>query len=362
MLRINKQGVGLWCAKTKINGKTLNTSLGHYPEMSAATARFKKEEWLKSVRLVTNDAGDKYTLAEAYEEWSARKRATLKRFDMLDVRFRRYVLPLLGGCKMKDLTAYTFIQAWRPYEDRGMIRTLQIISGYVRQLAIFVENTGRVEGLHDLTHITSNYVRTKPVEHRAAVTPAELSDVFYTLERNGCPRSMTWNALMTVFYTLSRVNEIVSMEWSWVDFDNKVITFPEKIMKKGRPHTVPMSRQLIALLNSLPHVSEYVFASYGKLGHVVLTAPNRLLYDHGLTGRQTVHGIRSIGASWMAERGVAVDIAESCLAHVTGNATRMAYQRSEFLEQRRPVMQEWCDYVEQCRNEALTRIKTEAEK
>lgn len=362
ILRINKKGIGLWCAKTKLNGKTYNTSFGHYPDVSVATARQMKNDWIRGIRLEDNSAGENYTLQQAYEEWSERKRVTLYNFNKLESRFKMHILPLLGHRKLKDLTAYTFIQAWKPLEEQGKIPTLQALSSDIRQLAIFVQNTGRVGDMHDLTHISQNYVRTKPVEHRIAVTPAELPDIFYTLEHNGCPHGMPWHVFMGVFYTLGRSSEVSAMKWSWVDFDAKVIRFPAESMKMKRPHDVPMSTQLITLLESLPRVNECVFSSNSATGHVDHTSANVMMFRYGLRGRQCIHGIRSIGSSWMAENDVPEEVAEACLAHASGNTVRRAYQRSELLEKRRPVMQAWCDYVEQCRLQALERIKAETEK
>ncbi|MDY6421004.1 MAG: hypothetical protein SPL03_10730, partial [Succinivibrio dextrinosolvens] len=71
------------------------------------------------------------------------------------------------------------------------------------------------------------------------------------------------------------------------------------------------------------------------------------------------HGIRSIGSTWFALNNYPVDLSEACLSHVTESAVRRAYQRSDFLEKRRPLMQDWCDYVDRCRADAHKRINDE---
>ena len=58
----------------------------------------------------------------------------------------------------------------------------------------------------------------------------------------------------------------------------------------------------------------------------------------------TVHGFRSSARSWMADQGVAFEVAEAALAHTTGGVVA-AYQRSSMLERRRPVMAAWAAYV-----------------
>lgn len=364
MFDYTKKGSALWCAKTKFAGKTYNRSFGHYPEVTPAAARLQKDEWVAAVRSEQNDAGENYTLRQAYEDWAERKRLTTPSFDQIAARFELHILPALGGRKLKELTAYTFIKAWRPLEEQGKITTLQCLSCYIRQIAVFVQNTGRVEDMHDLTHISQNYARSVPIQHRPAVKPQELSEIFYVMEGKPYPHGMPWLAFLMILYTLSRSGEVCRMEWDWIDFESKVIHFPAAVMKMRRPHDVPIATQLETLLKGIPHTSKYVFTSCKstaeKVIHVSHMSIATLLGSTPLKGRQCPHGVRSIGASWMAENNVPEEVAEACLAHASGNAVRRAYQRSEFLEQRRPVMQAWCDYVEQCRLQAMERIKKES--
>jgi hypothetical protein len=59
----------------------------------------------------------------------------------------------------------------------------------------------------------------------------------------------------------------------------------------------------------------------------------------------TVHGMRSAARSWMADQGVAFELAEAALGHQVGNAVVQAYQRSSMLERRRPVLAAWATFV-----------------
>lgn len=362
-LRISPKGTALWCAKTKLAGKTYNCSLGHYPEITAATARVEKNLWIKDIRADDVNAGEDYTFAQAYHDWAERKRHTVKDFDTLDRSMKLHILDILGHRKLKDLTAFTFIKALAPLEDQEHFAMLKRLTSIVRQIAVFVQNTGRVDEIHDLTHISQNYVRTKPARHQPAVAPDKLSDVFYTLEGNHCRHGMLWAALLTLIYTLSRTKEVCLMKWDWIDFDNKVIHFPAEIMKMKLPHDVPLSTQLKKLLQSIPRKNDFVFVSEHITADGKPINPRSLngaLADYGLRGIQSAHGFRSVGASWMAENDIPMEVAEACLAHASGSAVRRAYQRSELLEKRRPVMQAWCDYVEQCREKALEKILEKA--
>lgn len=364
-IRIAPTGTATWYAKAKQNNKTLNKCLGNYPAVSVAMARQAKNEWIKTISVIPDiSANVSYTVREAFNDWYDKKKLVARSFEYMKLRVERHILPIFGDIQLKDLTAYALITAWKPLEDKGQIETLRKLCDYVKDMAIFVQNTGRLEEMHDLTHIKVNYPR-KQAEHLAAVTPKELPELFYALECKPRVYGVVWNAMLTQFYTLSRPGEIAEMKWDWIDFDNAVIRFPAEIMKTGRIHEVPMSKQLKILLQSMPRVYEYVFTSdhFKRKGEPINRESVRLMFSKaGLGGIQTAHGIRSIGATWLAEQGYREDVAEMCLAHSSDNQVRKAYQRSDFLEKRRPIMQDWCDYVDHCRAEAHEKIRKELTK
>ena len=364
-IRIAPTGTATWYAKAKQNNKTLNKCLGNYPAVSVAMARQAKNEWIKTISVIPDiSANASYTVREAFNDWYDKKKLVARSFEYMKLGVVRHILPIFGDIQLKDLTAYALITAWKPREDKGQVETLRKLCDYVKDMAIFVQNTGRLEEMHDLTHIKVNYPR-KQAEHLAAVTPKELPELFYALECKPRVYGVVWNAMLTQFYTLSRPGEIAEMKWDWIDFDNEVIRFPAEIMKTGRVHEVPMSKQLKILLQGMPRVYEYVFTSdhFKRKGEPINRESVRLMFSKaGLGGIQTVHGIRSIGATWLAEQGYREDVAEMCLAHSSDNQVRKAYQRSDFLEKRRPIMQDWCDYVDHCRAEAHEKIRKELTK
>lgn len=363
-IRIAPTGTATWYAKAKQNNKTLNKCLGNYPAVTVAMARQAKNEWIKTISVIPNiSASASYTVREAFNDWYDKKKLVARSFEYMKLRVERHILPIFGNIQLKDLTAYALITAWKPLEEKGQIETLRKLCDYVKDMAVFVQNTGRLEEMHDLTHIKVNYPR-KQAEHLAAVTPKELPELFYALECKPRVYGVVWNAMLTQFYTLSRPGEIAELKWDWIDFDNEVIRFPAEIMKTNRVHEVPMSRQLKVLLQNMPKVYEYVFTSdhFKRKGAPINRESVRLMFSKaGLGGVQTAHGIRSIGATWLAEQGIREDVAELCLAHSSDNQVRKAYQRSDFLEKRRPIMQDWCDYVDHCRAEAHKKIKSELE-
>ena len=126
-------------------------------------------------------------------------------------------------------------------------------------------------------------------------------------------------------------------------------------MKMKRSHRVPISKQLKKLLEHRAKVSEFILFSPRNLEkHILPDTLEKFLRTHGFRGVLVPHGVRSIGRTWMSETRVPFDVAELCLAHAVGSQTVQAYDRSDLLEERKKVMQEWCDFVETCFNQKKT--------
>jgi len=127
-------------------------------------------------------------------------------------------------------------------------------------------------------------------------------------------------------------------------------------MKGGRRgHIVPLSTQAIRLLNKMKSITggeRYVFQSEIKANQAInpQTANRaiKLLAGGKYAGKLTAHGLRAIASTYLNEQLVNYDVVEACLSHIIADQTRKAYNRSDYLEQRAPVMQQWGDYVERC--------------
>jgi integrase len=116
---------------------------------------------------------------------------------------------------------------------------------------------------------------------------------------------------------------------------------PASRMKTQKPHDVPLSEQALRLLGEQTTKNLYVFPGRPR-APLSTMAMSMLLRRTGVDA--TVHGFRSSARSWMADQGVAFELAEACLAHTTSGLVA-AYQRSSLLAPRRPLMQSWSDFV-----------------
>ena len=138
--------------------------------------------------------------------------------------------------------------------------------------------------------------------------------------------------------------------WDEIDLEAATWTIPESRMKAGVEHRVPLSEQALDVLRRAAQQrggSGYVFPAQqsetSPLGDMALTA---VLRRAGLQGRCTAHGMRTVFKVWAMETTATPwAVGEAALAHRLGNSVESAYARTDLLEKRRPLMQQWASYV-----------------
>jgi integrase len=195
----------------------------------------------------------------------------------------------------------------------------------------------------------------KPRRNHPAMAYA---DVPAFMARLGGLTGPSAKALMFAILTAARSGEVFGMTFDEIDFDAATWIVPAPRMKMRREHRVPLSAPAVAILRERlakrGKRQVYVFESPIAQGAKVHRDGGRqplsnmafamLLRRMGASDI-TTHGFRSSARSWMADHGVPFEVAESCLAHTTGNSVVQAYQRSDMLGRRRPVLEAWADFV-----------------
>jgi integrase len=151
-------------------------------------------------------------------------------------------------------------------------------------------------------------------------------------------------ALEFIILTASRLGEALGATWDEIDRESVVWTIQGDRMKAGRLHRVPLSGRALAILDKLAAIrsGELVFP-----GHRRGRPPSGAAFERMMVEGATIHGFRSSFRDWCGEvSSFPREIAESALAHVSGDATEQAYRRGDALEKRRELMQEWAAYCE----------------
>ena len=158
--------------------------------------------------------------------------------------------------------------------------------------------------------------------------------------------AMAAKALMFNCLTGSRTNEVLGMRWAELDLKAQVWTVPAERMKTDAEHRVPLTPEMIAILEPLKAMaSDYVFEGQKRHKPLSNMAMLMLLRRMGVEG-MTVHGFRSAFRDWALEAANAPrEVAELSLAHNVSNEVERAYARSDLLDKRRVLMERWCRFA-----------------
>ena len=342
-----------WYGRFRKDGELIQVCLGNYPDVTIAGARAK----LAQVKQAKQEGPADVSVRRAFELWIAKKSQEVESWQPIEKRVKRHIVSKLGGVAMSDLTAPMLIKAWEPLEKAKKYETIKRLCRYVRETASFMVNTGRVENIHSLGSIFDNYPASK-VRHRPTIPPAALTDFFYEFYEKKVSYGLAYDLLRASFYTLLRQQEVTRMKWDWIK--DGIIEVPAEIMKMRRPHRVPVTTQMERLLAEIPQLNEYVFASPYRLNQGLPAHKetlNKSLIKLGFKDILCAHGIRAIGSTYLAQQGVERSVREACLAHLTGTSTELAYQNYDYINERKSVMQDWCDFVEECSKKAQQKLK-----
>lgn len=180
-------------------------------------------------------------------------------------------------------------------------------------------------------------------EHHAALPYAQVPafiQVLHDVEAN----ESTKLAFEFLILTATRTSETLGARWEEIDRESKTWTIPADRIKAGREHRIPLSKHCLEILDraqALAGESPYLF--HGRSPNAPLSNMVFLMLLRRMKREDiTAHGFRSAFRDWAAEKTrFSRDVCEAALAHVVKNKTEAAYFRSDFVEQRRQLMEAW---------------------
>ncbi len=259
--------------------------------------------------------------------------------------FNSYVYPVIGNKRIDEIKRADVVAVLEPIwsaknQTALKIRTrLESILAYAVNEGYLEFNCALWKGNLDQYLPPPSKVRT--VKHHVSMPLGELQ------EKLNCflpANNRTRQLILFTILTACRVGETAGAKWSEFNFEERVWSIPPERRKDSKPypHRVPLSDQVVELLNSIERKGEYVFAVRDTLGSKYSLS---VLLKRMTGTTATMHGFRSTFRDWAAENEINDSVAEKCLMHSVGNAVFQAYQRSDLLELRRPVMQAWADTV-----------------
>ena len=157
-------------------------------------------------------------------------------------------------------------------------------------------------------------------------------------------------ALHLLILCMVRKGELIGARWEEIDLDKAEWSIPAERMKKDKPHWVPLSRQAVAMFDELKGLasgSEWVFPSRNTrskpIAHSTLNAAIRSL-THDVQDF-VIHDFRRTASTHLHEAGFNSDWIEKALAHET-KGIRGVYNRAQYADQRREMLQWWANFVD----------------
>jgi integrase len=255
---------------------------------------------------------------------------------------RDYAGPVIGKKRVDEITVEDVLKVLKPIwvtkpETASRLRgRIDKVLGWATAMK-YRSGENPADWTGSLQHLLPTTASVQKVEHHKAVPYKDVPKLMAELRKNG---STSARALMFTMLTASRTSEVLGATWEEFDFDAKVWTIPSERMKAGREHRVPLSDAATVLVQNQPRDARYVFHNEAgrMLSNMAMLQLLRGVRDDGVT----VHGFRSSFRDWAAEQtDTPREVVEACLAHALGDAAELAYKRSDFLEKRRRLMQEW---------------------
>lgn len=361
-----------WRMAYRFGGKQKTLAMGVYPAVTLAQARRRRDEARAQLadgidpslvkqaeKAAKAVAGESTFEAVAREYHGVKKSGWSEKYAAKWLRgLEKDLFPYVGRLQLADITAPLMLNAIRKVERRGnrdAAHTLSQNSGQVFRYGI---QTGRCERnpMPDLQGALEPVV----VKHMPAVLePMKVGELLRAFDTyNGQP--VTKAALQLSALLFQRPANIRKMEWSWIDLDAGMLTIPSASMKRtvaqklnGRPHFVPLAPQAVEILREIQQLTGYrtfVFPSTRGEGRPMSDMTvNAALRRLGYSGDDmTAHGFRAMARTLMIERlpGIHADVIEAQLAHGKSGPLGAAYDRAEFMDQRRKMMSEWADYLD----------------
>jgi integrase len=354
----------VWVLRIRVEGVRRSVGLGPYPTVSLAQARDKARERRQAVadglmtwvsrddaRTITRKATAKGVLfrdaAQAMikakaPEWSNPKHAAQWRSTL-----ETYAYPLLGDVAVTDIDTALILDVLKTIwyskpETASRVRgRVESVIDYACVLhTIKMDNPARWKGNLDV--LLPAKAKVRAVKHHRAVpwqaAPAAFAQI-------AAADGIAAKALTLIILTAARSQEVLGMRWREVDKDAALWRVPVESMKAKRPHVVPLSRQAMALLDGLTGgPDELVFPS-PRDGVALSDSATCAVMDR-LKISATTHGWRSTFRDWGAEStSHPNELLEMALAHAVANKAEAAYRRGDMIERRRPLMQDWADFV-----------------
>jgi integrase len=262
-------------------------------------------------------------------------------------RLNTYAFPLLGNKPIDSIKSADILATLKPLIDKQQLETAHRLHSEISAIFAYAIVHNHTE--YDPAQPVAKQIPAQKVKHRAAIIdPKQVGQLLRDIY-NYQGTFVVQMALRMSPLLFQRPNEIRQMLWSDIDLATK--EWRPFISKTDFHHIVPLSTQAIAILEAVQPLTcnqQYVFPSIRGNGRpmsdgTIITALKAMGYESNV---MTAHGFRTTASTLLNEQGWSPDAIERQLAHAPKDRVRAAYNRAQYLDERRKMMQSWADYLD----------------
>lgn len=363
-LLITPTGSKLWRVKFRVNGKEKKLSLGAYPDLSLKEARRLRDQARSAKAGGVDPAKEKQEIKRAAKQGADNSFAVVAdeyiekmvKEGLADSTiskarwFLQLLKPSVGRIPIADIQPQDLFSALKKIEKAGHRETAKRLRSFSSRVFRYAVATARAAA--DPAQTLRGALASPIVKHYAAITdPVALGELLRAIDGySGEPATMA--ALQLTPHVFQRPGEVRQMRWSEVNLDKGIWTIPAERMKQRHAHSVPLSRQSVAILTGM----------HGLTGHGIFVFPSvrtreRPMSENTINGalrrlgyygsEMTAHGFRSTASTLLNESGKwNPDAIERALSHAEKNQVRAAYNRGSYWNERVDMAQWWSDYLD----------------
>lgn len=361
--RVKASGTKSWEFRYKRpDGKWSWFGLGGFPAISGKAAREEarrlldiaadgidlKEYLSKDDPVSEEPAGTPFR--QAAESWYQLKIDAGRAADTLN-QMRRYldsdIYPVIGDKLLHEVSRADCAEVQRRLERRKAYNIAKKVRSWVSQIfsQAIAEDLCELNPASELRHIAQKAPETK---HYPYLLEDELP-AFLKALRGSPSRQITMALVRLVLNTACRPGMARLAKWEDFDFENALWSIPDERMKMRREHIIPLSTQMITLLEGLRELTghhTYLFPGNGSVNPTLSeNTLNQALARIGYKKKLVGHGSRHTASTLLREHGWPRDFVETQLAHVEKGVAGV-YNKAQYLKQRREMMQWYSDYLD----------------
>lgn len=359
-LEVAPNGSKKWRLKYRINGVEKRISLGLYPEVSLLEAREAAHEHRKTIRKGDDPSverrreqlKERLTFLQVATEWLARAEGAWTENHRVATKSRvnRLILPRIGSLPIDSITPPEILALCNAVKTSVSVYMAHVILSLCGRICRHAVVCGYLpsDPCRDLVNALPSH-KHKPMA--ALVKPKEIARLLQAIAiyegdfKTKC-------ALQLLPLCMVRTGELRQAEWSEIDFEEKLWTIPAEHTKRRRVHLVPLSEQALDILRELRNVTGHCkFLLPGRRSETRIMSENTVnaaIRYMGFSSEEMCgHGFRSMASTRLNEMGFRYDVIEKQLAHEDGNTVRRVYNRAEYLDERRDMLQQWANYLEE---------------